>query len=202
MMIKGNSHIIIDITEEMRRRSRQFARRKEATTYRYTNEEDKVETIYRGKLGEEVALKALDRLRIPYDDCGRLTVVDSKEYADAGDCILFPHSLRRVVDIKTTVSDRAIPLFEEEINGKRKIHYIVGVRLAKERGNYVYGEALGFLTMEGIEEAMRSTLKTKEIRGSKAYLLPIRHYFKPLRQLSSVDSVKSSVERGEVNNGG
>jgi hypothetical protein len=126
--------IRIEITDDQIEKAKDFAFRKQRSSYKRLGEKEKEEQyqhLFIGKLTELLGQEGLKIAKIPHFCPDKLKVVEEEYYKDVADCILFPDTNNQLaVDFKSAWQrfHRRILVPQDQYFNQKKDVYI-GIRL-------------------------------------------------------------------------
>jgi hypothetical protein len=126
--------IMVEITDDQIENAKDFAIRKQKSSYKRLGEKEKQEQhqhLFIGKLSELIGQERLKIAEIPHCCPDKLKVVEEESYKDVADCILFPNTNRQLtVDFKSAwqrFHRRILVPMDQYFNQKKDIY--IGIRL-------------------------------------------------------------------------
>lgn len=170
------------IMDEMIQKAKDFAERKQPTSYPRFGEskEEQIKRLYSGKLGELIGQEALMKVGIPHQCLGKLEVVEEMGYRDTADCIIFPGiDKEESVDFKTAWKPFHVRILVPEdmfLSQKKDIYIGVKINL-QEKIARVYGYAT--------REFMRTAHPVTDFGEGPAYWVYLKE-LKPLDELKDL----------------
>jgi len=126
--------ITVEITADQIEKAKDFAIRKQESSYKRLGEKEKQEQyqhLFIGKLTEFIGQEGLKIAKIPHCCPDKLKVVEEEFYKDVADCILFPNTSRQLTaDFKSAwqrFHRRILVPVDQYFNQKKDIY--IGIRL-------------------------------------------------------------------------
>lgn len=170
---------VMEITDEMMRKAKDFAKRKQPTSYPRFGEskEQQLERLYAGKLGELIGQEALRKTKILHRCLGKLEIVEEMGYRNTADCIIYPETDKeKSVDFKTAwkTYHTRILVPEDMFLSQRKDIYI-GIKIDLELNT---AQVYGYQT----RKYMRTKHPVQDFGEGPAYWAFLEE-LRPLKQL-------------------
>lgn len=126
--------VTVEITDDLIENAKDFAIRKQESSYKRLGEKDKEEQyqhLFIGKLTELIGQEGLNQLGIPHYCQDKLKVVEEVFYKNVADCILFPNTTKALTtDFKSawrSFHSRILVPRDQYFRQKKDIY--IGIRL-------------------------------------------------------------------------
>lgn len=119
--------VTVEITDDLIEKAKDFAIRKQKSSYKRLGEKEKEEQyqhLFIGKLAESIGQEGLTKTNIPHSCPDKLKVVEEPFYKDVADCILFPNTDKQMkADFKSAWRSfhSRILVPEISISGRKRI---------------------------------------------------------------------------------